>query len=136
MTRQPNLFVTLFQDSGGYYQCVSYGTRDVCELDLRACLCRPCFLVFGDAMPCQGAPPVRRLHNNYLRAPQQFVQLSCPLFLIIIFNPFIRVNRRSYGFPMIWKDYGHQYQPPLPFLSALESQDCKAPHGVLYRDSM
>jgi hypothetical protein len=51
MNLQSNLFVTLFQDSGGYYQCVSYDTRDVCELNYWACLCRPCFAIYGDEAP-------------------------------------------------------------------------------------
>lgn len=29
-------------------------------------------------------------------------------------------------------DSAHQYQPPLPFLSALDSQESNALHGVSY----
>lgn len=129
---QPSiLFVTPSQDYGGCYQSVSYDTRDVCELSYWACLCRPCSLTFGDAMPLKAERDDRKPRSSSPLFLQQSLLLSCPSILIVL-NPFFRVNVGCYRFPMIRKSNRHQYQPPLLSGPAFFNQKAHALQGVLY----
>ena len=78
---QPSIpFAMPLLDYGGCYQSVSYDSRDGHELNLMACLSRPCFLIFCDSGPWKEGRDYRKPHSN--RPP--FLLLFLLLFYPII----------------------------------------------------